>query len=107
MREKSVVPERDRESARSKHREEKCDLEPVDAKKPQVQGHGRDRQEQSADQKCTNQPIDSEEWNLWKHRIGRLVGGRFSGCSNEQLLSRTSADISLASFCKGLPYFLK
>jgi hypothetical protein len=51
MREKAMVPERDRESARSKHREEKCDLEPVDAKKPQVQGHGRDRQEQSADQK--------------------------------------------------------
>ena len=51
MREKSVVPQRDRESARTKHREEKCDLKPVDAKKTKVQRHGRDRQEQSADQK--------------------------------------------------------
>jgi hypothetical protein len=51
MGEKSVVPERDRESARSKHREEECDLKPIDAKKPKVQGHGCDRQEQRADQK--------------------------------------------------------
>ena len=51
MREKSVVPERDRESARTKHREEECDLKPVDAEKPKVQGHCRDRQKQSADQK--------------------------------------------------------
>jgi hypothetical protein len=51
MREKAMVPERGRESARSKHREEKCDLKPIDAKKPKVQGHGRDRQEQRADQK--------------------------------------------------------
>ena len=51
MREKSVVPERDRESARTKHREEERDLKPVDAKKTKVQRHSRDRQEQSADQK--------------------------------------------------------
>ena len=51
MRVKSVVPERNRESARSKHRKEKCDLKPVDAKKTKVQRHSRDRQEQSADQK--------------------------------------------------------
>jgi hypothetical protein len=51
MREKSVVPERDRESARNKHHEKKCDLKPIDAKKPKIQGHGRDRQEQGADQK--------------------------------------------------------
>jgi hypothetical protein len=49
MRKKSMVPERDRESTRSKHREEKRDLKPVDAKKPKVQGRCRDRQEQSAD----------------------------------------------------------
>jgi len=51
MREKSVVPERNRESERTKHRKEKCDLKPVDAKKTKVQRHSRDRQEQSADQK--------------------------------------------------------
>jgi hypothetical protein len=51
MRKKSMVPERDRETARSKHREEKRDLKPVGAKKPKVQGHGCDRQEKSADQK--------------------------------------------------------
>ena len=51
MRKKSMVPERDRESARSKHREEKRGLKPVDAKKPKVQRHGCDRQDQSPDQK--------------------------------------------------------
>ena len=51
MRKQSVVSERDGEPTRTKHREEKCDLQPVDTKKPKVQGHGRDRQEQSADEK--------------------------------------------------------
>jgi hypothetical protein len=46
-----MVPERDRESARTKHREEKCDLKPVDTKKPKVQGNGRDRQKKSTDEK--------------------------------------------------------
>jgi hypothetical protein len=83
MREKPVVPERDRESARTKHREEKCDLKPVDAKKPKIQGHCRERQKQSADEKGANQPIDSVEGNLWKHNIAWLLDRRFSGCSNE------------------------
>jgi hypothetical protein len=51
MRKKSMVRERNRESAGTKHQEKERDLKPVDAKKPKVQGHCRDRQEQSADEK--------------------------------------------------------
>jgi hypothetical protein len=79
MREKSMVPECDRESARAKHREEKCDLKPVDTKEPKIQGHCRDRQKQRADEKRANEPIDSVKGNLCKHNIGRLLGGRSSG----------------------------
>ena len=40
-----MVPKRDGESARTEHREEKCDLKPIDSIEPKVQWHGRDRQE--------------------------------------------------------------
>jgi hypothetical protein len=51
MREKSMVSKRDGESARTQHDEEKCDLEPVDAKKPEVYGDDSNRENQGPDQK--------------------------------------------------------
>jgi hypothetical protein len=51
MRKKSMVPEGDRESASSQHREKKNDLKSINAKEPEVRWYGRDRKEQSPDQK--------------------------------------------------------
>ena len=46
-----MVPEGDRESTSSQHREEKDDLKLINAKEPEVRRYGRDRKEQSPDQK--------------------------------------------------------
>ena len=50
MREKSMVSKRDGESTRAQHDEEKCDLKPVDTKKPEVNGYDSDRENQGPDQ---------------------------------------------------------
>jgi hypothetical protein len=50
MREKSVISKRDGESTCPQHDEEKCDLKPVDAKKPEVYGYDSDRENQGPDQ---------------------------------------------------------
>ena len=76
MREKSMISQRDGKSTRAQHNEEKCNLKPVDAKKPEVYGYDSDRENQGPDQERANEPIDSMEWNMWKHGAGGLFGGR-------------------------------
>jgi hypothetical protein len=63
MREKSVVPDRDRKSAGKKHYEKQDDLERIQAEKPEVGRDCSDRQKQSTDQERTDQPIDFLEWD--------------------------------------------
>jgi hypothetical protein len=46
-----MIPEGNRESASSQHREEKNRLKSINAKEPEVYWHGRDRKEQCSDQK--------------------------------------------------------
>src|ERR1700737_1589334 len=79
MRKKSMVPERNGESTRTKHRAEKCDLKPVDAEKPKIQWHCRDQKKKRPKEKGADNQFASGERNFWKHSIGLLSGGFFSG----------------------------
>src|ERR1700722_15416715 len=90
MREKSVISKRDGKSTCPQHDEEKRDLKPVDAKKPEVDGYDSDRQNQGSDQELANEPIDSVEWNMWKHSAGWLFGGHVSRSAQSMILSRSS-----------------
>jgi hypothetical protein len=51
MRKKTMVSERDRETARTQHCEEESHLKAINPKKPEVQWDCRDRQEQGSNQK--------------------------------------------------------
>jgi len=66
-----MVAQSDAKSADEQHRKEECDLEPVQAKKPEVERDGGQGKNQRPDEKGTGYPIDAVQRQAKKHPLRR------------------------------------
>lgn len=56
-----MVSDRNTETARQKHREEECDLKPIETEIVELERDGGERQDQCPDEKGTRFPINALE----------------------------------------------
>src|ERR1700730_3185183 len=69
MREQSMVTDRDRETTRGEHHQEKRDLEPVNPKETEIGGHRGERKKQGANEKRAGRPVDFVERDSREHDV--------------------------------------
>lgn len=70
MRKQAMIPEGDAHGRGREHEEKQADLEPIDAKLPDVEWDGSERQKKGAEEEGTGWPVDAFE-GYAVHRVGR------------------------------------